>query len=160
MNDADQSLEADLRAMRPVAPSPGLKLRIAEALRTQAPAAMEIPTNGRRRGVTIGLVAAAVAAGLALAVLLPRPQTNVQLPDRPTTTNGPGETLAAAFADRSPSHWSYRQALTDSPEAADALLDEQSARRNAQFLEDRPERARVFLFAQFPSELDPPPGEL
>ena len=174
MNDADQSFEAELRSLQAQPPSPALKQRIADSL-SRRPHAASPPTplsahdraaggegasRSRRLAVTITLLVIATAACIALATLLPRMENPEQIVEQPSTASALNQPLAAAFDDDLPSLWSYREALRESPAAAEALLDQHSAQRAVQPSEEKPERARVYLFARFPSELDPLPGEL
>lgn len=175
MNDADKSFEAELRSLQPQPPTPALKQQIANSL-SRGPQAAGIPaplsprgrgaggqgaTRSRRPIVAIGLLTIATAACIAIVILLPPKQNPEHIVEQPPAANAPIQPLvAAAFDDKLPTLWSYRQALRQSPAAAEALLDQHAAQSIVQPSEENPERARVYLFARFPSELHPLPGEL
>ena len=128
MNTENDPLEAELAALRPCEPSPKLHERIAERLAADSapPHPRPLPHNGRgvRRGWRwiAGLAAGVIAAGIAVAVLLPRGS------DRPPVAEPPVEApqplVASAFDKALPTLWQYHSTLGRSPNELDALLDQ------------------------------------
>ena len=161
MND-HEALDRELAALRPVAPSPKLKARIAEQLDDDAAVgrASGSRTNGQRPiGRTVWLAAGgALAASLAIYVLWrSEPPTPAFDPIRFRTES----TTAAAFDAALPSLWSYRQALGRSTGDVDQLLDLHG--RNSSELAPSSQRAGVAaasVFARSDSQLETLLGEL
>ena len=112
MSDDFDGLEAELRGFRPRPTSPALRGRIAERLPETVPA----PSSLRQR---LALAGALIAAGLAFLLVL-----NIV---GPVKRNGhrPPQGMASSRPSP-PTVRAYRQALSQSPTALDALLDEQA----------------------------------
>jgi hypothetical protein len=109
-------LENELAALRPRPVSPELRDRVAERLKTPAPS---------RRWVW-GSVLAGVLAGIGvIAVILPN-RKEPSLPVPPAVVPPPPPASAEPESPP-PSVLAYRRALARSPEALDALLDQQVA---------------------------------
>jgi hypothetical protein len=141
MKQSHERLEAELSALKPSQPSAELERRLAEQLQDDV---------GNRRPLrwTWLLAAAAVAAGITAAILLPRNDYRqpTELPAAASQTQ-----LASAFDDALPSLWQYRAALNRSAYDLDAALDKHSAN----FSEPNPERARAYVFSRLNSATDP-----
>jgi hypothetical protein len=109
-------LENELAALRPRPVSPELRDRVAERLKTPAPS---------RRWVW-GIVLAGVLVGIGvIAVLLPNRKEPA--PPVPPAVVPPPAPPATEPESPPPSVLAYRRALARSPEAFDALLDQQVA---------------------------------
>ena len=141
MKQSHERLEAELSALQPTQPSPELKDRVAERLQVDV-------NNQRPPSWALILAAAAVAAGITAAILLPRNDYRqpTELPAAASQTQ-----LASAFDDALPSLWQYRAALNRSAYDLDAALDKHSAN----FSEPNPERARAYVFSRLNSATDP-----
>jgi len=112
MSDDFDPLEAELRGFRPRPTSPALRGGIAERLADTKPA----PSSSLQR---LALAGALVAAGLAFLLVL-----NIVAPvKRDGHRPSPG---MASIRPSPPTVRAYRQALSHSPAALDALLDEQA----------------------------------
>jgi hypothetical protein len=112
MSDELDALEAELRGFQPRPISPALRGRIAERLAETPPA----PSSLRQR---LALAGALIAAGLAFVLVL-----NVM---RPVKRDGHRPSyVTAQIRPAPPTVRAYRQALSQSPGALDALLDEQA----------------------------------
>jgi hypothetical protein len=131
MTDEPDPLEAELAALRPREPSPELPLRIGERLARPAS-----PKTWRWAIASIGLTLAIAAA----IVFWPRPPAIVE-PEPPV------DLPSSIFDESLPTVWAYRHALSESPQALDAMLDEQSLRT----LPAGAEPALVHPFAIFDS---------
>lgn len=143
------TLEAELAALRPREPSAELRQRIATLLAS--------PSSVRRARQRVsvlwsGALAGGLAAACFAALVLWRGEEREIEAETPAARFEP--VAATAFDEALPSIWSYRSALTRSPEGLDDLLDKHGARTL------RPERARAFVFARFDSELNARFGEL
>jgi hypothetical protein len=149
MNEYDP-LELELSALRPRGISAETKQCIAESLSASPPPDRRPIRNAAwLRGV---LIVGALAASLAAVVLW----RGAALPGRTDNSVDDFElSLAAAFDRSLPSAWSYRQALIESPEALDGLLDAQSIRS---FQADQ--SARPFVVSRFAFQTIPSSGEL
>jgi hypothetical protein len=113
VNDANDSLEAELSALRPREVSPRLRLRVAERL-------VDSPRSKRRR-----LWRMACAGGLAAACLTAVlfPWEGSQRIERKAIVGLPEPPLSVEVEDAGPTLMAYQQAFVRSPEALDALLD-------------------------------------
>jgi hypothetical protein len=141
MNDHHDRLEAELSALQPCHPSADLERQIAERLQVEL-------RNRRPLRWTWLLTAAAVAAGIAAAIVLLRNEHR-QPTEPPAAALQPQ--LASALDDTLPSLWQYRAALNRSASDLDAALEKHSANSS----EPKPERARVYVFSRLNSETDP-----
>jgi hypothetical protein len=112
MSDDLDALEAELRGFRPRPTSPAFRGRIAGRLAEAAPA----PSSLRQR---LALAGALIAAGVAFVVVL-----NVVGHGNRDPQKGPW--VKADRRPAPPTVRAYRQALSHSPAALDALLDEQA----------------------------------
>jgi hypothetical protein len=112
MTDDRDSLEAELRALRPPEPSPALRGRIAARL-AAAPRAPRLPQW------RVALVGGLAAAGLAFVLLLNR---FAPRPHGPTVV----DVLPRPASPAPPTLHAYSLALAKSPEALETLLDEQA----------------------------------
>jgi hypothetical protein len=144
MNDPFDRLEAELSTLKPHDASPELKQRIANELETD----VLVSAKSRERRIwwsgamAGGLVAACLAIGLLLRPApVGKPETESPLPPLQVP-------VAAAFDDALPTVWTYRRALTRSPQELDALLD-----RHAALAAPRGARTSTHLFIRFDSEL-------
>ena len=144
------SLELELSSLRPRGMSAAAIERIAERLDAS-------PLNDRppiwssawlRGAMVIGAIAASVAV-----VVLWRGDARPNAPDMSVEEHNP---VLAAAGDRSiPSVWSYRQALMQSPQAWDGLLDAHSM-RSLQLDQSAP----PVVIARFAFQTSPSSGEL
>jgi hypothetical protein len=150
MTEKDR-LEEELAAFRPHEPSAELKQRIAEDL-NPAPRLRQLPHAnhiGRYGALAGGLLAAIVG----FVLWSGDHQTRERLV--PATAIQPS--LAAAFDESQPSVWTYRSALTQSPEVLDALLDKHANRPSQS---NKAEHTRGDAFARFDSSSKALTGEL
>ena len=139
-------LEDELAEMRPRNPSLQLKHRIAEQL--DSPAIGRLPSRYRRSAILVGLVITGIAM-----VFLYWPQSKPVIdPPESIATPEPFESLDESL----PSLWSYRSAMTRSPQSLDALFD----RYAVPDTQLNREQIRAFPFARFDSVPIPSPGEL
>jgi hypothetical protein len=149
MNEYDP-LELELSALRPRDISAETKQCIAESL-SASPSPDRRPIRNAawlRGALIIGTLAASLAA-----IVLWRGGAR---PSRPDASMENIELSRAAAFDRSlPSAWSYRQALIESPEALDGLLDAQSIRSL-----QADQSARSFVVSRFAFQTIPSSGEL
>jgi hypothetical protein len=120
VNEELDPLEAELRNLRPRQPSPDLPRRIGERL-ASAPA----PPVRRTWPWHLALAAGFAAACLVVAVLVWRSGKH---DDRPRVEHQGPPLPVAERPEPLPTLGAYRRALDESPEALDALLDEQAAR--------------------------------
>ena len=117
MNEPRDPLELELAALRPHEISPELQSRIARRLANESPAI----SPWRRIALAGGLAAAGVAA-----VLLWWTSGRSVEPDKiAIQPQPPAQPLNSA--DQGPTVLAYRRALSQSPEALDALLDKHAA---------------------------------
>jgi hypothetical protein len=123
MNDHFDPLEAELSALKPHAPSPALKQRIANELETgvQISASSKSSRVWWSGAMAGGLIAACLTAGL---LLRPAPlgKPEIDAPLAPLQLP-----VAAAFDDALPTVWTYRRALARPPQELEALLDKHAA---------------------------------
>jgi hypothetical protein len=126
MNDQDKELEAELHALRPREPSPQLPERIARSLAAA-------PISAWRPG-RLALLAGLVAAAVLAAILWPR-GPGARIPKQPPA--GP----AIEVADPLPTFRTYQQALAQSPDALEALIDKYAALSLAQNQSSKPVHA-------------------
>jgi hypothetical protein len=121
MNEPFDSLEAELKALRPHGLSPQSRQRIASELNAAQPAPITPRSRLARLSAPIALL---VAACLLIAFVL-RPASNIHPPE--VQLAPPHVPSTAAFDDALPTVWTYRRALTRSPLAAEDLLDKHAA---------------------------------
>ncbi len=121
MNEPFDSLEAELKALRPYDLSPQTRQRIANALQISQPEPAASRSSLVRWSAPLTLL---VAACLLIAFVL-RPASNIHPPE--VQLAPPHVPSTAAFDDALPTVWTYRRALTRSPLAAEDLLDKHAA---------------------------------
>jgi hypothetical protein len=121
MNTDYDSLEAELRSLRPRDPSPQLQQQIAAEL--SASAAVRLG-SGSRPGHFL-LAAAALAVCLLIAAVVIRPGTRRTTEVPTPLAESPA---AAAFDAALPSVWQLHNAINRSDSDLDALLDQHAAR--------------------------------
>jgi hypothetical protein len=117
MTEPFDALEAELEALQPRQPSPQLQRRIAERLE-------HVPLSWKTRFAWSVVLASGIAAGVSLAVFLWRPKPQTSQPEivreKPPAPIPP----TVAVDNRLPTVGAYQQALAESPEAFEALLDQ------------------------------------
>jgi hypothetical protein len=121
MNEPYDPMEAELEAMKPHGMSPELRQRIANELESEvSPRPRGLRPHRRLWGaaLTIGLVAACLSAVVFL-WLRDREET---VENAPAGEPSP-HSSASVPDDALPTLWTYRSALTRSPQAVEALLD-------------------------------------
>jgi hypothetical protein len=167
----DDRFELELAALRPRSPSAELKRRIAEELagtpsdngqpsstcwwincRSWFATPLPVPHSSPARGYKAALVAGTLAASLLAAIVWRGrgPADEMQLV--PTLE----ASVTTAFDGRSPSIWTYRSALLQSPDSLNDVLNE----HDAHTLEHKAGGAPDLLAARFNSDLDSFLGEL
>ena len=123
MNAEFDPLEAELRALRPLAPSPESEQRIAKELTSLSPAPRR---RNSRSGYRLTFLAAALAASILAIALLIRQDDRRASEAPPRLAESPA---AAAFDAALPSVWQFRNSLKQSQFDLDALLDQHAAAR-------------------------------
>lgn len=118
-HNAFDDLEAELSALTPVAPTDSLKQNIAMELDAGRP----VPTRRRRYWQSLLLAAAACVAGVMMLW-----QFNSGPVQQPAITNSqpvhpPAFSLDAVVDSKPTSLAAYRQAIFESPEAFEVMLD-------------------------------------
>jgi hypothetical protein len=117
MNEPPDPLEAELAALPPHDVSPELRRRVAERL-------ADVPPRRRRRVLWLAVAGGLAAACLAAVALWWGLGRHVE-PDRPVVRNEPAPPAEAS--PPGPTLLAYQRALARSPEALDALLDQDAA---------------------------------
>jgi hypothetical protein len=120
VNEELDPLEAELRKLRPCEPSPDMPRHIGDRL-----AAAPAPPVRRMSPWSLALAAGFAAACLVAALLVWRSGKHDDQPQ--VEHHGPPPPVAER-PEPLPTLGAYRRALDESPEALDALLDEQAAR--------------------------------
>jgi hypothetical protein len=118
MNEPFDSLEAELKALRPEDLSTHTRQRIARELEITSPSPTASPSHFAH---WCGAIAAFVAACLLIAFVLRPPVRDINPSLGPVAPEQ--ASLDPAFDDALPSVWTYRRALIRSPVAAEDLLD-------------------------------------
>jgi hypothetical protein len=134
MTDDHDPLEAELETLRPQEVSPELRSRIAARLSDQRPATN--PWLWR----SLALAGALAAACVAGALLLRNGEEQVVIEPPPPQP-------APAEYESPPALWTYQRALTESPEAALVLVDQQAERSAGCIPPDREVRAFNLSFS-------------
>ncbi len=139
MSEELDPLEAELQSLRPRDVSPALQRRLAERLAdTPSPFREEI---WNWRLVLVGGLATVLL--VTAAVLWNR--TNLVRPPGPVVSWPPApEAAVAKMPARSPTLWTYRCALAESPEALEALLDQHTVTKE---VDAQPRRLRAFTLS-------------
>lgn len=134
MNDEMEQLERELAGFKPAPVSRELKMRIADAIEASGEKRVDVaekhdviakigPSDFRAWGSqSAGLLAMAAAIAACVVVM-------VNVATKETIPTSPGPSIAANTTPASvTSVASYRQALAESPEALDRLLDRDATR--------------------------------
>jgi hypothetical protein len=143
MSEAHDPLEAELAALAPHPPSPGLQQRIADRL-------AEAPPARARRLWGIALAAGLAAACLAAAILLGRGSGRTVPTERVVAHPPPAP--PEQVEESLPTLQAYRRAFAESPDELDTLLDRHAA-------EPSPRPVPIHAFTRSDRELDAWIGE-
>jgi hypothetical protein len=158
MNEHEDALVAELKALRPREPAAELKQRIAaelDALPTVAKRTeREWSSITMRAGARVALATGLIAAAIAIAFILPR-QPNTPVEDDFTTADL-RPSVASAFDDALPSLWQFHSALSRSESEVNALLDRHTNMAREADTQQTPIRG----FGRFDTTFNNFPGEL
>jgi len=152
MNEHNE-FEAELAALRPIAPSAELKQRIAQRLEEPV-----IPASGRRSRGPLWLAAICGPIAAVLAFFLLSGGKDKTDPVAEPSDGATQSITATAFDNDLPSLWSYRRAVGQPFAELDTLLDKHAQHST----EPKPQRAGalVSVFARSDSQLEDLLGEL
>lgn len=135
MNE-QQDIEQQLQALRPVTPDPALRNRIAESLAEQDGAAVHVWSPWHRLAVGLAGAAVVVIAGLVVLQLVAHSDEAPEVVTDIPPANENDEAVPPSAVPARPTLLALHDALRESPQEVDALLDRIGADRLARLASD------------------------